>query len=60
MKSYPTKIVNNEVVINGVPWSKWTEQEWGMWKQNTNALTVQVDRIINKLAIVARNKGWVL
>ncbi|MCH7560779.1 MAG: hypothetical protein IIC67_05330 [Thaumarchaeota archaeon] len=52
---FETKIKNNEVIIDGVPYSKWTTQEWEKWKANTQELLNQCERMYQKLSIIAQN-----
>ena len=52
---YETKIKNNEVIIDGVPWSKWKGEQWQKWMHNTDELLAQCVRIMEKLAYLHKN-----
>lgn len=52
---YETKVKNGEVVIDGVPFSQRSSKEWGKWKDNTDRLLEQCNRIVSKIGIVYRN-----
>ena len=49
------KIKNNEVYIDGVPFSKWTPEHWKKWNTQTRELLHQCDRMYQKLSIIAQN-----
>ena len=53
---YKTEIKNNEVYIEGVPYSKWTSEHWNMWKANTEELIQQTFRIGQKLTVLAQTR----
>ena len=48
------KIIDRELYINGVPWSKWTSKEWNIWKGQTTKLLEQCERIGTKLELLYR------
>jgi len=52
---YQTEIKNDELFIDGVPFSEWTSKEWTKWKSNTSQLLVQCDRISSKLQFIAQH-----
>lgn len=54
---YNTEIINEELIIDGIPYSKWTPVEWQKWKSNTTELLDQCDRIRDKLQFIAQNWG---
>jgi len=53
---YKTEIKDDELVIEGVPFSKWGPKEFAMWRANTKELIEQTNRI-GSLAI-ATAKKW--
>ena len=51
---YKTHIKNNEIYLEDVPYSKWTNEEWEKWKSNTEELLQQVGRMYQKLTVIAQ------
>ena len=51
---HSTEIKNNEVFIEEIPYSEWGAREFHMWRENTQELLDQVNRMGEKLAVVAK------
>ena len=47
---FSTKIKNNEVYVDGIPWKKWTATDWTKWYENTRELLSVCVNIANDIA----------
>ena len=54
-----SEIKNNEVWINGRPFSQWTPKEHQMWQNESISLLNDINRIRGKMAYLAQLKGWI-
>lgn len=57
---YKTEIKNNEVYLEGVPYSKWTPEHWKKWKSNTVELLNQCTSLYQKLYVIEENWNFKL
>jgi hypothetical protein len=52
------KIKNNQVIINDIPFEKWTPDEWALWRNDTTDLIKYCGFIGKQLQSLAYKKGW--